>query len=57
MQSALDIGFKWIEDPYPGFSVYLFFECWSAFIITVKYFLRHSTNLHWLNNAKTIEFA
>lgn len=23
-QSALDIGFKWLEDKYPGFSVYLF---------------------------------
>ena len=23
-QSALDIGFRWLESVYPGFSVYLF---------------------------------
>ena len=24
-QSALDVGFRWLETAYPGFSVYLFF--------------------------------
>ncbi|KXJ08966.1 hypothetical protein AC249_AIPGENE7869 [Exaiptasia diaphana] len=30
-QSALDVGFRWLEETYPGFSVYLFSAIWPMF--------------------------
>jgi len=32
-QSGLDIGFKWLESVYPGFSVYLFSGKETKFIL------------------------
>ena len=34
-QSALDIGFKWLEDKYPGSIVYLFSGIIDIFIIII----------------------
>ena len=34
-QSALDIGFKWLEDKYPGSIVYLFSGIIDIFVIII----------------------
>ena len=38
-QSALDIGFRWLETVYPGFSVYLFSGMCLYFIIYLFIYL------------------